>query len=281
MHGCEPVAQWDGKIYCNETDAAITFRANETHGYIAAYTFTIVLEGWLKIVYNGQALTLHPDDIYMYSPGLPVTIVEASDDYHGICLLADEHVTIDSPTVHDLVHIAYAPVVQLHQPKQTLRHDDAVKLTEKMLEIRNYLNSDHIYKSKILQMLYAVFLLDLQDAQDKAMPSRSVPQRVEEIFIGFQRLLPLHFAEHHDIGFYASQLNISPVYLSRVVRQVTGRTVVDYVNQFLVMEASFLLRTTTLSITQIADRLHFADAASFSKFFLRNKGIRPKDYRKQ
>lgn len=281
MHGTEPVARWDGKIYCNETDAAITFRTNETHGYMAAYTFTIVLEGWLKIVYNGQNITLHPDDIYMYSPGLPITIVEASDDYHGICLLADEHVTIDSPTVHDLVHIAYAPVVQLHQPKQTLRHDDAVKLTEKMLEIRNYLNSDHIYKSKILQMLYAVFLLDLQDAQDKAMPSRSVPHRVEEIFIGFQRLLPLHFAEHHDIGFYASQLNISPVYLSRVVRQVTGRTVVDYVNQFLVMEASFLLRTTTLSITQIADRLHFADAASFSKFFLRNNGVRPKDYRKQ
>lgn len=203
MHGTEPVARWDGKIYCNETDAAITFRTNETHGYMAAYTFTIVLEGWLKIVYNGQNITLHPDDIYMYSPGLPVTIVEASDDYHGICLLADEHVTIDSPTVHDLVHIAYAPVVQLHQPKQTLRHDDAVKLTEKMLEIRNYLNSDHIYKSKILEMLYAVFLLDLQNAQDNAMPQRSVPQRVEEIFIGFQRLLPLHFAEHHDIGFYA------------------------------------------------------------------------------
>lgn len=281
MHGTEPVARWDGKIYCSETDAAITFRTNETHGYMAAYTFTIVLEGWLKIVYNGQNITLHPDDIYMYSPGLPITIVEASDDYHGICLLADEHVTIDSPTVHDLVHIAYAPVVQLHQPKQTLRHDDAVKLTEKMLEIRNYLNSDHIYKTKILEMLYAVFLLDLQNAQDNAMPQRSVPQRVEEIFIGFQRLLPLHFAEHHDIGFYASQLNISPVYLSRVVRQVTGRTVVDYVNQFLVMEASFLLRTTTLSITQIADRLHFADAASFSKFFLRNNGVRPKDYRKR
>lgn len=281
MHGTEPVARWDGKIYCTETDAAITFRTNETHGYMAAYTFTIVLEGWLKIVYNGQNITLHPDDIYMYSPGLPITIVEASDDYHGICLLADEHVTIDSPTVHDLVHIAYAPVVQLHQPKQTLRHDDAVKLTEKMLEIRNYLNSDHIYKTKILQMLYAVFLLDLQNAQDNAMPQRNVPHRVEEIFIGFQRLLPLHFAEHHDIGFYASQLNISPVYLSRVVRQVTGRTVVDYVNQFLVMEASFLLRTTTLSITQIADRLHFADAASFSKFFLRNNGVRPKDYRKQ
>lgn len=279
MHGVEPIGNWDGKIYCNETDAAITYRANETHGYMAAYMFTLVLEGWLTIIYNGQELTLHPDDIYMYSPGLPVTIVSASDDYHGICLLADEHTTIESPTVHDLVHIAYAPIVQLHEPKLKLSHDDVQRLGDKMREIRDYLHSDHIYKEKILQMLYAVFLLDLQDAQEKAIPQRTVPQRVEEIFIGFLRLLPLHFAEHHDIGFYASQLNISTVYLSRVVRQVTGRTVIDYINQFLVMEASFLLRTSQLSVNQIAERLHFADLASFSKFFSRQKGMSPRDYR--
>ena len=281
MHGTEPVEQWDGRIYCNETDAAITYRANEIHGYMASYTFTLVLEGWLVIIYNGQELTLRPDDIYMYSPGQPVTIVSASDNYHGICLLADEHVTIESPTVHDLVHIAYAPLVQLHEPKLMLQHEDAVRIGEKMREIHDYLHSDHIYKSKILEMLYAVFLLDLQDAQEKAISKRSVPQRVEEIFIGFLRLLPQHFAQHHDIAFYASALNISSVYLSRVVRQVAGRTVIDYVNQFLVMEAAFLLRTSRLSITQIADRLHFADPASFSKFFTRLKGVSPKTYRVQ
>lgn len=281
MHGTEPVEQWDGRIYCNETDAAITYRANEIHGYMASYTFTLVLEGWLVIIYNGQELTLRPDDIYMYSPGQPVTIVSASDNYHGICLLADEHVTIESPTVHDLVHIAYAPLVQLHEPILMLQHEDAVRIGEKMREIHDYLHSDHIYKSKILEMLYAVFLLDLQDAQEKAIPKRSVPQRVEEIFIGFLRLLPQHFAQHHDIAFYASALNISSVYLSRVVRQVAGRTVIDYVNQFLVMEAAFLLRTSRLSITQIADRLHFADPASFSKFFTRLKGVSPKTYRVQ
>lgn len=273
--------QWDGKIYCNETDAAVTFRANETHGYMAAYTFTLVLEGTLTLVYNGRQLTLHVDDVYMYSPGLPVTIVSASDDYHAICLLADEHVTIESPTVHDLVHIAYAPLVQLHEPKLKLSHDDAMRLGDKMREIRDYLHSEHIYKEKILQMLYAVFLLDLQNAQERALPQRSVPPRVEEIFIGFLRLLPLHFAEHHDIAFYAERLNISTVYLSRVVRQVTGRTVIDYINQFLVMEASFLLRTSDLSISQIAGQLHFSDLASFSKFFSWQKGVSPKEYRCQ
>ena len=69
--------------------------------------------------------------------------------------------------------------------------------------------------------------------------------------------------------------------LSRVVRQVTGRTVIDYVNQMLMMEAAFLLRTSNLSIQQIADRLHFADTSSLSKFFLRMKGLSPREYRKR
>ncbi len=280
MHGEFPLKNWDGKMYCNETDATLTFRANEIRGFLAAYTFTLVTEGWLNIVYNGQELTLLPDDLYIYSPGLPVTIIAASENYHGICLLADEHVTIESPTVHDLVNIAYSPLVQLHEPKLTLPHDTALQLAAKMREINGYLHSNHIYKEKILNMLYAVFLLDLQNAQTQAITQRSVSQRVEEIFLDFIRLLPDHFAEHHDIAFYATSLHISPVYLSRVVRQVTNRTVIDYINQMLLMEASFLLRTSSLSIAQIADRLHFADPASFSKFFSRLKGVSPRDYKK-
>ena len=276
----EPLpADWDGKVYCTDTNAAMTLRTNETHGYLAAYTFTLVTQGRLDIVYNGRELTLHTDDLYLYSPGLPVTVVAASDDYRGICLLADEHVTFETPVVHDLVRLAYLPIVHLHEPKLTLPHEAALRLARKMREIIDYLHSTHIYKHQILRMLYSVFLLDLQDVQDQAIDHRQVPQRVEEIFMGFIRLLPDHFAEHHDIGFYAGRLNISTVYLSRVVRQVTGRTVIDYVNQTLLMEASFLLATSQMSIAQIADRLHFASQSSFCKFFTRMKGVPPRAYR--
>lgn len=280
MYGNLPYEEWEGKMYCRVTDAASTFPVNKTQGYMAAYSFTLVTRGWLTVTYSGQKITLRPNDLYIYSPGLEIVVLAASDDYSAICLLADEHVTIELPTVHDLVNIAYVPIVRLHEPKITLSDDDAHRLKEKMLDIIGYLESRHIYKAKILQMLYAVFLLDVQSAQEKTVDRRRVSQRIEEILIGFIRLLPHHFAEHHDIGFYASSLNISPVYLSRVVRKVTGRTVVDYINRHLLMEASYLLRTTSLSVTQIADRLHFADAPSFSKFFTRNKGITPKDYRK-
>lgn len=281
MYGTNPIENWDGKIYCEETDAANTFKANNTQGYMAAYTFTLVLEGSLTILYNDRKLHLHPNDLYIYSPGLSITVLDASDDYHAICLLADESFVIESPTVHNLVHIAYQPIVQLHEPKLSLPNDYAQKLAGQMNEIITYLHSNHIYKGQILSMLYAVLLLDLQDAQGRAIANGSIPKRIETIFINFIRLLPHHFKQHHDIAFYADKLNISTVYLSRVVRQVTGNTVIDYINKFLLMEASFLLRTTQLSITQIADSLHFADTSSFSKFFFRMKGVAPKTFREQ
>ena len=142
MHGEEPVKGWDGKIYCDKTDAAMTYRANETHGYMAAYTFTLVTSGWLIIVYNGRELTLYPDDLYIYSPGLPVTIMSASDDYTAVCLLADEHVTLEMPSVHDLVYVACLPIVQLHEPKLSLVHADALRLVGRMCEMIDYLHSD-------------------------------------------------------------------------------------------------------------------------------------------
>ncbi len=279
MYGTNPIEDWDGHIYCVETDADTTYRTNHTHGYIAAYTFTLVTEGWLTIIYNGRQLTLHPDDLYIYSPGLPVTVLAAADDYHGICLLADERTTLESSTVHNLIHIAYAPIVQLHEPKMTLPHVDAIRLADRMYEVIQCLHAPHTYKVEVLRLRYALFLLDLHDAQNRMIPHRIVPQRVEDLFVEFLRLLPLHFAQHHDIAFYASALNISSVYLSRIVRQVIGRTVSDYINQMLFMEASFLLRHSTLSVAQISDRLSFSEPASFSRFFNRMSGRTPREFR--
>ena len=92
-----------------------------------------------------------------------------------------------------------------------------------------------------LRMLYNLFLTDLSTVQQHSIREHRFPKRVEEIFLGFLGLLPQHFAEHHDIGFYASHLCITTTYLSRVVRQVSGgRTVVDYINQILLMEATRL-----------------------------------------
>lgn len=93
------------------------------------------------------------------------------------------------------------------------------------------------------------------------------------------QLLPHHFMEHHDIGFYASELFITTTHLSRIVRQVSGRTVIDHINQMLLMEAQWMLRSTDVSVTEIAEHLNFASQTGFTRFFKRMKGMSPKEYR--
>ena len=277
--GEDPVKDWDGKVYCTPSNAEMTMQTNLTQGFLSCYTFTLVTEGWLVMNYNGSEIQLTKGDLYIYSPGLSVTILSISQDYRSYCLMVDEHTTLETPSIRDMVSMAYLPIVQLSEPKLSLPQETAALLESRMREIINYLHSDNTYKQQVLRMLYAIFLLDLQNAQDRIVVHRHVPQRIEEIFIGFNRLLPLHFVEHHDIGFYADRLHITSDYLSRVVKRVTGRTVIDYINQMLLMEASFLLRTSKLSIAQIGQRLNFADAPSFTKFFSRLKGMTPKEYR--
>lgn len=278
--GPDPIDDWDGNVLCTESNAQMTQLTNITQGFLACYTFTLVTRGWLKMNYNGEELTIEQGDLYIYSPGMAVTIIDISADYQSICLMVDESTTLESPTVRDMVTLAYQPLVQLSQPKLSLTAEQAAMFESRMQEMIAYQHSSNIYKPKLLQMLYAVFLLDLQNVQDKVITHRHVPQRVEEIFIEFNRLLPRHFIEHRDIAFYAGKLCITNDYLSRIVKRVSGRTVADLINQMLLMEASYLLRASSLNISEIAERLHFAEPAAFTHFFTRLKGMSPRDYRK-
>ena len=262
--------RWDCNIYCLETDDELTLRTNITQGFLSAYSFTMVLEGWLTLQYNGQELTLQKGDMFIYMPGLSITILVASDDYRGICLLADEGYTLELPVVRNAIRTAYFP-----QP------DDSRHLEQLMRLAIRYLYSQHPLHSESLRLLYSLFLSDLSAIEDRSVHNHRFSPRVEELFLRFIQLLPQHFVEHRDIAFYADQLCITTTYLSRIVRQVSGRTVADYIDQMLLMEAAWLLQTTSLTVAQIADRLHFADTTTFARFFKRLKGCTPKEYRQR
>ena len=267
------------EITCSKTDIKLTFMTNKMQDTLAAYTYTLVEQGWLTLIYNGRQLTLETGDLYIYSPGFQVTIVGGSEDYRGICLMADEGMTFQMPIIRDIILTAYMPIAEWGQPVVHVPKADLGRLSRHMHEVIEYQQSAHRFRAEVLRTLYTLFLLDLTDIQERALGSHKHGERKAEIFISFMRLLPQHFLEHHDIAFYASQLCITTTHLSRVIRQMTDRTVASYINQMLAMEASFLLQTTDLPLASIAERLRFADQSSFSKFFLRMKGISPKRFR--
>ena len=282
QYGHNTIPDWDGKLLIIDTDPHNSLvETNALPGTIAAYGYTIVLHGWMTMLFNGREVHFTKDDLIIYTPGMMVSVIDISDDYRGICLVADKDFAFESPTMRDAIRAAYLPAVELSESRLTLAENDLQNLMELMDIIRRYLlSADHPFRSECLRTTYGLFLLELNAIQERTIRDRRFPKRIEELFFDFLRLVPIHFTEHHDVGFYASQLCITPRYLSQIVREVSGRTVVDYINEMLLMETSYLLQQTSLPIADIAVRLHFSETASLTRFFTRMKGINPSMYRK-
>lgn len=268
-------------IYCIERDRTNVYDTNKIKGRVACNAILVVEKGLLIIRYADKELTLKENDMFVYIPGFMTEVLSSSPDYHGVLLLTDEDYTLGIPTSRNFIHSSNTPFTQQYEPRSSLKELHARHLIKLMRQISDYISSSHLYKDDALRMLYSLFLLDLMDARNQAQVFTKVSEYKEEIFLQFMRMLPRSFVKHHDIGYYASELHITTTYLSRVVKALSGRTVVNHINQLLVMEAVWMLQQPELSIEQISDRLNFASSSSFSKFFTRMKGISPKGYRVQ
>lgn len=267
------------EIYCSESDSRQTRLINRMQEALGAYSYTLVRRGWLMLDYNDKQLMLRQGDLMVYSPGVQIALIDASDDYRSAVLIVDEQEALENPGMRYVIRTAYLPIMELGQPVVHLSREQADHFWQLMQEILSYRHSSHRYLAEILRTLYSQFLLDLMDAMEQSIGQSPVSERATELFVAFMRLLSEHFIEHHDLRFYAQQLHITTIHLSRVVRQLTGRTVADFINQMLLMESMWLLQSTDLSIAAVAERLRFADQSSFGRFFTRMRGVAPKAYR--
>lgn len=95
----------------------------------------------------------------------------------------------------------------------------------------------------------------------------------------FQAKINDCFRELREVGDYASLLNISAGHLSEVVKTQSGKPAIKHIHERLVMESRRLLFHTNNSLKEIAFDLGFADASYFNRFFKRETGITPAEYR--
>lgn len=102
-----------------------------------------------------------------------------------------------------------------------------------------------------------------------------------EIVLSFRRLLADHLAASRSPSYYASLLNISPVYLNEVIKDVTGINVTLYIRSEVVLQAKRLLTHTDLTAKEISNRLGIEDYAYFSRLFAQTTGISPALFRQR
>ncbi|WP_455591966.1 helix-turn-helix domain-containing protein [Bacteroides sp.] len=97
----------------------------------------------------------------------------------------------------------------------------------------------------------------------------------------FAKQANLDFAKQHDVEYYADKLCITSNYLNKIVRQSLGVTTKIYIRNKIISEAKRLLIYTTMSVTEITDKLHFESDSYFIRYFRKYVGVTPIQYRKQ
>lgn len=110
-------------------------------------------------------------------------------------------------------------------------------------------------------------------------PDTPSSARTKDLFEQFIRLVTEFHVTERGMTFYADKLGLTPKYLSRLVRQVSGRSAPEWIDSFVIMEAKNLLKNTDTTIKEIVWRLHFPSLSVFSKFFKLHTGMSPSDFR--
>lgn len=142
---------------------------------------------------------------------------------------------------------------------------------------RAAINDKNPFRLQIIENLISVFYYGGVSSFDNEVESNL--KYKNHIVDNFLELVQQHYREERLIQYYAGRLCITPKYLSKLVKDHTGRAATDWIEQHVILEARAMLQSTDLSIQQIATTLNFPNQSFFGKYFKRATGVSPKHYR--
>lgn len=254
--------------------------------YLDAFISLLVLSGTATISINYKSYFIESHTLLVLSASHLFYFSESSKDFCCQCLFVSKDFTQEMDST-DMIYKRIKYGVRLYNtPVMPLKPSYSQLIYERMSDINKVLDyTEHFYyKERILNSIIT-FYLDLSDVIEHQatylMANEGNLNRYESIIKSFIELLATHYREEHKVDFYASHLNLSPHYLTQIVKQVTGQSVSDFIFEMLYSEARNLLTHSKLSIQEIAGTLNFSDQSSFGKFFKRKAGISPADFRKK
>ncbi|MGI4741752.1 MAG: helix-turn-helix domain-containing protein [Janthinobacterium lividum] len=134
------------------------------------------------------------------------------------------------------------------------------------------------WQHQLLSAYLTVLLTHLSRLYTEQYPGDE-PSADQRLLKAYQAHIEEHFRELHEVGAYAELLHISAGHLSEVVKAQSGKSAIKHVHERLVLEAKRLLFYTPQALKEIAFELGFAEPSYFNRFFKRETGLTPAEYR--
>lgn len=152
---------------------------------------------------------------------------------------------------------------------------DIINIAEQMYDESKHamMNNTEIVRSLLLILLYRIKRITLDNQSVVNV------NRFEAITSRFEQTIIANNGTFLSVSEYASRLNISAIYLSECVKKATAKSAQKVIIDYKILYTKSLLQQTDKPVTAIAYELGFMEASNFTKFFKRNTGITPKQFR--
>ncbi|MBB6128319.1 helix-turn-helix domain-containing protein [Mucilaginibacter lappiensis] len=244
------------------------------------YIIGICTRGHALVEANLQVYDAKPDAMLLATPFHILRIYNSSDDF--LCrfiVFSKAFLTENNVNSHFLESFSYFKSASL--PVIYPDHEDAKMLLDIYLLMQQKLEREHHpYRMEISRSMLITMLYEVESIYEKQhVMIKGKQTRKQELNMLFQDLVFHHYKEHRNVQYYADSLYVSPKHLTETIKEVTGRTAGEWIDDAVVLEAKVLLRNHDISIARVAEDIHFPDQSSFGKYFKKHTGMSPSDYR--
>lgn len=239
-------------------------------------------EGETSLTSNLQEFRLKKDSLFIFSPK-HILQVQSNNRFkaHLIVIAPDflKRINIDTKRMMPLfLQFSSLPCMELtHTESQSLR--SFISMVEQELK-----GSETDFSSEIIGGLIAATIYKVGDILTHYLTEHPevdspIHNRAEEYFRQFTELLGEHYKHERSVGFYARQLCITPKYLTTLIKRISGKSVSEWIDNYVILEAKTLLKYSNMSVQEIAYYLNFPNQSFFGSYFKRNAGMSPSQYK--
>lgn len=141
--------------------------------------------------------------------------------------------------------------------------------------IQETLRYDHFHQASILRSYLYILIYEL-DSIKQNFQNKEIQH---PLFEKFKELLSKNFINHRSPSYYADSLNVTRKYLSEVIKNNSGKTTREWIDEIVILESKILLQNKSLTISQVSNTLNFSNQSVFGKFFKNYTGFSPLQYR--
>lgn len=227
--------------------------------------------------YQGE---VGPDTVLLLLPGAVLMMTDISEDFRvsyfafSFDLFSEAAFRLDPMFFGALRRPPIFPLAP--------RLAEGVRIWFEMVEY-TYRDRDNMFRNTIIRNRLQNVLLESFDKMQRYGTHRPETQettsRQTELFHRFVSLVHEHCAHEREVTFYADRLCISTRYLSTIVRTIARTTAKEFIDRSVILEIKMLLKSSDLSVQEIAYRLHFPDQSYLGRFFKKHTGESPTEYR--